>query len=354
MEKRMKKILIVRLSAIGDVVMASPLAHAFKNTYTDSHITWLVEEAAIEVLRGNPDIDEILVWPRGKWRKLWKERRIHLLVRELFSFVRNLRKKPGYDLAVDVQGLFKSGIWTYLSGARQKVGLGSKEGSRILMNRVVDRTGPSDRISSQYLLLARDLDLETDGFPMTVPILPDDDRFAEGFIVENRLEKGFVTLCPFTTRPQKHWFDERWVQLAHRLIGQSGLSSVLLGGPGDKPAAGRILNGAQETITSMTGNTTIKQAAAIIKRSSLLIGVDTGLTHMGFALGVPTIALFGATRPYLDTDWMPGKVLYHPHECSPCRRSPTCDDDHTCMKAISIDEVLSAAESLLKNEGGAP
>ena len=85
-----------------------------------------------------------------------------------------------------------------------------------------------------------------------------------------------------------------------------------------------------------------------MKRSSLLIGVDTGLTHMGYALGTPTIALFGATRPYLDTDWMPGKVLYHPHECSPCRRDPTCDGDFTCMKAISTDEVLNSAAGLLE------
>ena len=349
MDKKMKRILIVRLSAIGDVVMASPLAHAFKNTFRDSHVTWLVEESAIEVLRGNPHIDEIVVWPRGKWRKLWKERQILALVKEFFSFVGNLRKKPKYDLAVDIQGLLKSGIWTFLSGAREKVGLGSKEGSRILMDRVVDRTGPSDRISSQYLLLARNLGLETDGFPMKVPILPEDDRFADDFITGNGLGNGFITLCPFTTRPQKHWFDDRWTRLANQFIDRYGLPSVLLGGPGDIPAAGRILKGAQKTITNITGKTTIKQAGAIIRRSSLLIGVDTGLTHMGFALSVPTIALFGATRPYLDTDWMPGNVLYHPYECSPCRRSPTCDNDFTCMKAITTDEVVNAAVEFLEN-----
>lgn len=350
----MKKILIVRLSAIGDVVMASPLAHAFKNTNRDSHITWLVEESAAEVLRGNPHIDEVLIWPRGRWKGLLKAGRISALIKEFFSLTRELRRKPGFDLAVDIQGLLKSGIWTFLSGARQKIGLGSKEGSRILMDRVVERTGPSDRISSQYLQFADDLALVTDGFPMMVPTLPEDDQFAEDFITTNGLARGFITLCPFTTRPQKHWFDERWVLFANRIMDQRGLLSVLLGGPLDKPAAGKISGAANGTIISITGETTLKQAAAIIRRSSLLAGVDTGLTHMGFALGTPTVALFGATRPYLYTDWMPGKVLYHPHECSPCRRNPTCEGDHTCMKAISTNEVMASAKILLGPEGGSP
>ena len=350
----MKRILIVRLSAIGDVVMASPLAHAFKNTHGDSHITWLVEESAAEVLRGNPHIDEILIWPRGKWKKLLRTGRISALIKEFLSLTRKLRKKPAFDLAVDIQGLLKSGLWTFLSGARQKVGLGSKEGSRILMDQVVERTGPSDRISSQYLQLAGDLALEIDGFPMMVPTLPEDDRFADDFIAAKGLAGGFITLCPFTTRPQKHWFDERWVVLANRIMEQHGLLSVLLGGPLDIRAAGNISGAANETIINITGETTLKQAAAIIRRSSLLAGVDTGLTHMGFALGTPTVALFGATRPYLDTDWMPGKVLYHPYECSPCRRNPTCESDYTCMKAISTDEVMVAAEVLMGLEGGHP
>lgn len=344
----MKRILVVRLSAIGDIVMASPLARAFKDTYRDSSITWLVEEPSIEVLRGNPHIDEILVWPRGKWKKLWKERRIASLIKEFFSFRRKLRRKPGYDLAVDIQGLLKSGICTFLSRADLKVGLGSREGSRMLMDRVVDRTGPSDRISSQYLLLARDLDLKTDGFPMMVPTFPEDDQFAEKMITEHKLGKGFIVLCPFTTRPQKHWFHERWEELATSLFNSNGLPSVILGGPGDLEASQNILRLSRANICSMVGKTTIKQAAAMIKHSALLVGVDTGLTHMGYALEIPTIALFGATRPYLNTDWMPGKVLYHPHECSPCRRSPTCDGDFTCMKAITVQEVVNAAALFLE------
>ena len=348
----MKRILIVRLSAIGHVVMASPLAQALKNSWEDSHVTWLVEEASAEVLRGNPYIDEIIIWPRGRWQKLRAQNRIYQLVREFFAFRKDLRKKPEFDLALDIQGLLKSGIWTFLSGAHQKIGLGSREGSRYLMDKVVDRTGPSDRISSQYLLLATQLDLDTNGFPMTVPVFPADRSFAEEIMGESGSRNGYAVLCPFTTRPQKHWFDDRWAELAAGLMKKAGLPSVILGGPADISSSQRIEEISGGSVRNLTGRTTIKQAAAIIERASLVVGVDTGLTHMGYALKTPTIALFGATRPYLDTDWMPGKVLYHPRECSPCRRNPTCEEDYTCMKSILVVEVLSAADSLLTHEGG--
>jgi heptosyltransferase-1 len=345
-----KNILIVRLSAIGDVVMASPLPRSLKLTYPEARVTWLVEEGSREILAGNPYIDEIIVWPRAEWKKLQAKGQYGLVLNQFTSLVRQLRTPPRFDLALDIQGLFKSGLWTFLSGARHRVGLGSKEGSRILMDRVIERSGPSDRISSQYLLLAEKLGLKTDGFPMMMPILPDDERFAEGFISRNSLSRGYIAFCPFTTRPQKHWFENRWAELAVGFRDHFGLPAVVLGGPGDVEASKRIQDLSGDTMLSLVGKTTIKQAAAIIGHSFLAVGVDTGLTHIGYALGVPTVALFGATRPYLHTDTMPGVVLYYPHECSPCRRSPTCDGLFPCMEAITVDEVMEVASKMMRKE----
>jgi heptosyltransferase-1 len=346
-----KNILIIRLSAIGDVVMASPLIGACRRSMPESRLAWLVEEISQSVLEANPDLDEIIVWPRNKWRKLSRERRYWTLAKEFFGFVKQLRMK-GFDLAIDAQGLLKSGLWAYLSGAPERVGIGSKEGSQHLMTRVVDRSGASDRTSSQYLLLAEALGLDVSDFRMTMALSRDAVEYANRFAAS--LDTLYMVFCPFTTRPQKHWMEERWIELLEVTTDKMDLTVVLLGGPGDRAASEKILPVEGQNRVNLTGKTTLQQAAAIMKQSALVIGVDTGLTHMGFALGVPTVALFGATRPYLNTEGMPGTVLYHPLECSPCRRSPTCESDYTCMKAISTDEVLSTAESLLKNEGGAP
>ncbi|MDT8367431.1 MAG: glycosyltransferase family 9 protein [bacterium] len=339
----MDKVLIVRLSAIGDLVMASPLIGAFKRTWPQARLTWLVEETSKAVLEANPGLDEIIVWPRARWRKLLRDRRYLTLLKEIRSFVAELRKRR-FDLAVDAQGLLKSGIWVWLSGARERVGIGSREGSRFLMTEVISREGASDGLSSQYLLLAEALGLETEPFEMEMALSDDAEKYARQF--KRSIGSEYIVFAPFTTRPQKHWIQKRWPKVAHHLFCELGLKTVILGGWGDVEAADRMVENASGII-NLAGKTSLQQAGAVIARSSLLIGVDTGLTHMGIALEVPTIALFGATRPYLDTTGTSGEVLYHKLDCSPCRRSPTCDGDFTCMKAISAEEVIRTARRLL-------
>ena len=342
-----KKILIIRLSAIGDLVMASPLIGAFKRTWPQTKLTWLVEEGSRAVIEANPGLDEIIVWPRARWRELSREKQYLTLAREIRSFVGELRKRR-FDLAVDAQGLMKSGIWAWLSGAAQRVGIGSREGSRYLMTRVVSRDGASDGLSSQYLLLAKALGLDTGTFDMDVPLSDEAIRHAEKF--KESSGTSYIALAPFTTRPQKHWFEERWVETAEELTRETGMAIVILGGPGDADSAQHLADAIGEGSFNLAGKTSIQEAAAVISLSSLLIGVDTGLTHMGIALRVPTIALFGATRPYLNTTGTSGKVLYHRMECSPCRRNPTCDDDFTCMKEITSREVVDTAISSLERQ----
>lgn len=340
----MEKILIVRLSAIGDLVMASPLIGAFQRTWPQARLTWLVEEGSKAVIEANPALDEIIVWPRGRWRKLLREKRFLTLGKEIRTFVKDLRNNR-FDLAVDAQGLLKSGIWTWLSGAPRRVGIGSREGSRFLMTRVVSREGASDGLSSQYLLLAEALGLQTDPFTMEVALSDAAVRYAAKF--REKIGTPYLALSPFTTRPQKHWFEKRWSQLSDHLFCEFGLKTVILGGREDMESADRFAENARGMI-NLAGRTTLQEAGAVIQGSSLLVGVDTGLTHMGIALDVPTVALFGATRPYLDTTGTSGKVLYHKLDCSPCRRNPTCDGKFPCMDAITTGEVLKAAKELLK------
>ncbi len=175
--------------------------------------------------------------------------------------------------------------------------------------------------------------------------------FADRIIAEHDLSDGYAVLCPFTTRPQKHWIEERWAPLAARIQTDLGLTPVLLGGPADREAATRIADAADTPLVDLAGRTSLIEAAALIERASLLIGVDTGLGHMGIAFGTPSLLLFGSTCPYLDTTRANARVLYHKLDCSPCKRRPTCDGAFTCMRLITIDEVLDAARGVL---GAAP
>lgn len=342
-----ERVLLVRLSAIGDVIFASPLAAAFRRAYPDAYLAWLAEPGCAPLLRHHPDLDAVIEWPGPTLRRLWRERRLPALAAQLRRLRRELR---GYrfDLAVDLQGLLKSALPVRLCGAPQRIGLGSREGSRLLLTRVVPREPPGARarIGSEYLHLTRTLGLPVADFSMAVHFAAGDASAAETLLVEAGLERGFFALCPFTTRAQKHWLAPRWAELAARLRADTGLPSVLLGGPDDVEAGAEIAAASAGAAVSLAGRTSLLAAAAVIDRSRALVAVDTGLGHMGIARRRPTLLLFGSTLPYTDTGRADARVLYHPRACSPCRRRPTCDGRFDCMRDITVDEVIAALRAL--------
>jgi heptosyltransferase I len=240
----------------------------------------------------------------------------------------------------------KSGFLTWLSGAGQRIGLGSREGSRWLMTRVFNKGGEPRRIGSEYLQFARDLELPVEPFEMQIGLSEADRAKAASLVETHGLERGFVVICPFTTRPQKHWLTESWCRLIDEVGHQWELPVVMLGGPGDREAAGDIFCSKPARLVNLVGETSLREAAAIIALANLLVGVDTGLTHMGIAMNRPTLSLFGSTRPYLDTTHDNARVIYHPRDCSPCRRNPTCQGAFYCMVDITVEEVMARAADL--------
>lgn len=340
------KILIVRLSALGDVVIATPLIRALYESYENVSIDWLVQPEAAGLIQANPYLSRVIIWPKSEWLKLFKKLNWIQLIRKIILF-RNLLKNNKYSIVVDTQGLMKSGFLAWLSGAPDRIGLNSHEGSQWLMTRVVQGDKGGARIGSEYLSLAKALNLSHHLFEMHIATSKEDVSYTQTVINEHRLESGYAIICPFTTRPQKHWFNDDWQSLFRRLNDECSLKVMVLGGPGDFDAALNLINDSEQ-IVNLVGQTSLSQAAALIQRASLVVGVDTGLTHIGIAMSAPTIGLFGSTRPYLDTGKDNAKVIYHPLDCSPCRRNPTCDDRFDCMRGIKVDEVLELAKTLMR------
>lgn len=351
-----RNVLLVRLSARGDIVFSSPMVRAFRRTHPRARITWLAESHTKNLIEHHPELDEILVWDRNAWKRLWKERRFGELIREVQAFVAELRKRR-FDLAVDMQGLLRSGIMTFLSGAPTRIGLRPKEGSQIFMTRVVDRhrnRGDRAKISSEYLYLAQELGLDTSEFRMEVPLSHQDRQFARDWKGEEGLDGGYAVAIPFTTRPQKHWFEDRWADLLERVGGELGLPPVVLGGPGDREALERIQAGTGTPLRSLVGKTSLSQAAAVIQGASLVVGVDTGLTHMGIAFDRPTVTIFGSNIPYTEPPTKRARVLVHWLDCSPCKGNPTCNGDYTCMRLIHPQDVLDAAREVMAQDDRDP
>lgn len=345
----MNNILIVRTSAIGDVVFASPVAASLRRTYPKAHIAWLVEPGIDALVRHSPFVDECILWPQAELKALWRAGRRLEFFRRVRAFRRLLRSK-NFDTVLDLQGLLKSGLLARMTNAPRRIGLGSREGSQWLMTEVLPRGGEVERISSEYLHLARQLRLDCGDFMPEIHPAPQAEERALAMLAGHGLSPGkYAVFAAFTTRPQKHWIEDAWVRLAPMVREKTGLTPVLLGGPADREAADRIIS-ASPGLVDLVGKTGLGEAAALVKHSGALIGVDTGLTHMGIAFSVPTVAIFGSTCPYTVTGRGNARVVWLGMACSPCKRKPTCGGKWTCLRDITPERVLGELVAAMRSQ----
>lgn len=350
--ERPPRILVVRLSALGDVIMASGLLPALRAAHPGAEITWLVEPAAAPLLAGHPRLDHLIVWPRAEWRRLWRERRYLAWLRAVLALRRRLRDGR-FDLALDSQGLLKSAVWSWLSGAPRRVSLIGWEGSHHLATErlVPEDRGPRRHFGAEYRALAEHLGAPAGAFQPDLVPGPTAHAAAQAALAQARAAAGLdahtplAVLCPWTTRPQKHWLEDQWLALARQAQAR-GLQPLILGGPADA-AASDALAARLPGLLHLAGKLPLDASLAVIASARLLVGVDTGLTHAGTALKVPTVALFGSTGPYLDAGLPTTRVLYSGRSCSPCHRRPSCDGRFDCMRDHTAESVWAAAEAVL-------
>lgn len=342
-----KRVLIIRPSAIGDVVFASAFPAAVRRRYPDAHITWLIEPGMEALIANDPCIDECILWPKAEWKALWRARRWVELLQRIVMFRRQLKKRR-FDTVLDLQGLLKSGIFAWWSGAPRRIGLGSREGSQWMMTEVVPRGGDVARISSEYLHLATQLGLECTDFMPTLHLDAAAEARARAMLLALGLAPGrYAVFAAFTTRAQKHWFDDAWQRLATMVQQQTGLTPLLLGGPGNVTAAAQLAQ-RMPALVNHVGKTSLNEAAALIRHAGAVIGVDTGLTHMGIAFAVPTIAIFGSTCPYTNPGRHNARVIWLGLPCSPCRRKPICGGAYQCLRDITAEKVMTELSAVLE------
>ena len=332
---------------MGDIVMASPVAETIKRERPNSHICWMVQPEYRLLLEDNPYVDEVICWDKKHWQSLFKQHKYLSLWREIRALKKRLQSKK-FEFAIDLQGLLKSGFLAWLSGAKHRIGLGSREGSGLLMTKTISRNmGDQAQIGSEYRYIVNQLGFPEKEWQMLVPVSEEIAASSRALLPEGFGDDAYAVICPFTTRPQKHWFDDYWQQLILRIRGRYQLRTIILGGPAEQAQGEQLARG--NGAINLAGSTSLQQAGAIIKNASLLIGVDTGLTHMGHAFKIPTIALFGSTCPYSHTGLETSSIIYLDKFCSPCKRNPTCGGKFQCMREITPDLVLTELKSLMKN-----
>lgn len=340
------RILVIRSSAIGDLVFSSPFAAALRRTYPSAHIAWLVEPGMDALLQSNPHIDELILWPKKDWQTLLKKKKLLTFWQNIRAYSKLLQSYH-FDWVLDLQCLLKSGILAKMTKAPRRTGLGSTEGSQYLMTEVIPKGGDIARISSEYLYLAQQLKLDVGDFIPELYLPQASYVRAQELLQTHHLQaKQYAVIAPFTTRPQKHWFEDAWQQLITQLQQEYDMTTVVLGGPDNQEAAKRICEGSSGGI-SLAGQTSITETAALVESAGLLVGVDTGVTHMSIAFNTPAVILFGSTCPYTQTCRDNAHVLWLGMSCSPCKRRPICFGSFPCMRYLTPQRVMQEVKSVL-------
>jgi heptosyltransferase I len=336
------RILIVKLSAIGDVVQALPALEAIKRTFPGSEIDWAVEEAAADILEEHPLIQCLLVSRRKEWIRLLRRPTTFLRgINGMIAFIGELRGKR-YDIAIDLQGLLKSGVVIGLAHAKRKIGFaGTRELSYLFLNERLPAYDIEKHALERYLDVARYLGAVDPPPVCTLPI------GRELTIMQARLRglvprgRKIVVLNPMARWKTKLWQEEKFAQLADRLILERNAVVVLTGSSGDRVVTGRIRSMMKQQAMDWAGETTLRELAALAALADLFITTDTGPMHLAAAAGGKVVALFGPTAPWRTGPYGPAHVVVRAGiSCSPCFRRD-CKDEVRCMGAISVEDVMA-------------
>ncbi len=335
------KILIIKLSAIGDVVQTLPAVEAIKRRFPDAQITWVVEEAAAGILEGHPAVSQVLVSRRKTWlRQLRSGTPFSEGVTGIHTFLQELRSVH-YDIAVDFQGLLKSGIIIGLARASRKVGFaGTRELSYLFLNERLPAYDREQHALERYLAVARYFGATDPAATCSLPIS------SEKVNIRARVQKirtpgrRLVVVNPVARWNTKLWPEPFFSALADRLIKDKQADVIFTGSAGDRSVSQRILANMQYPAVDWSGATSLKELAALSTLSDLFITTDTGPMHLAAAAGARVLALFGPTAPWRTGPYGQGHIVLRTGiACSPCFKR-SCEKATVCMSGISVDDVM--------------
>jgi lipopolysaccharide heptosyltransferase II len=284
-----QRILVIKPSALGDIVHALPVLSALRRRFPRAHLAWAVNRAYEPLLQGHPDLDATLPFDRGAVRKGWLQG-----VRALTGYLHRLRKEA-FDLTIDLQGLLRSGLMTLATGAPRRVGFSSaREGSRWCYTDAIDLPRLGMHAVDRYWGVAKALGACDGPITFRVPIQPTAAQWAAEALAG--LPRPWLVLAVGSRWLTKRWLPEHFAELAIRSHAQFGASVVFIGGPEEvelSKCVGDRLPGPRK---DLTGRTTLAQLAAVLARADVLLANDTGPLHLAVALGRPVVAAYTCTK----------------------------------------------------------
>lgn len=290
MEEKKQKLLLIKLSSLGDVIFNIPLANALKNAGYE--ITWLVSEKGIQVVENNPCVDKTILVPIKKW----KSRGFCLEnFKEYLAILKQLRDEK-FDIAIDSQMMLKSLYWLLFCGAKRRII--SKEGRELSVlggNEWIDNISyaPDSPIVLNYLRYAEHLGIKVDNIQVSLPpSTPQTVEKIDKLLSNFDATKSLVVIAPATTWVNKHWNKDNWKKVVENIAEKCNL--VFTGGPCDNDLIEYISGG---KYLNLAGKTDISELIELFSRANLVMAPDSGSAHLAWATGKPAVITIFTCTP---------------------------------------------------------
>jgi len=347
-------ILVMRYRFIGDTILTVPFLRNLRHRYPDGRIDLMVAPYSSDVLRGIPYVNEMIVYDPPTIHA--DSRGEHTTLSSKFAFIKSLRRN-NYDKAYVLKRSLSSAIIALLSGARERIGFDTEKRGLLLTKRVPYRHDQHEVENFLDLLRADGGEIVDDH--LEAWLSEEEEKFSDSFLASGNIEENdaILGIHPFTAVRERAWHEDNFIDVACRLGKASGVKTVIFGGPGDVNLLSPFIQGIDPPPLVAAGRTDLSQAMALIKKCSLLICNDSGVMHLGAALGTPLIALFGPQSPVKFGPWGDkSRIIYKDFPCSPCRQrffeecTPSSRGKPMCMETITPEEVVKIAKEMLEGK----
>lgn len=345
------KILIVKMSAIGDVIHTLPALNAVRKKFPKACITWLVEEDAADIVLGHQALDRVIVSKRKKWiKKLFSGEYYHSF-RQIRLFINQLRDTH-YDMIIDFQNLFKSGVMVMLARGSQKIGFDKgmehSENSHVFYNKKIAPVSMEIHALKRGLILLESLGIYCKKIEYHLPLTQKDRLDIDKVLKLKGIkkEKSIICINPQATWPTKLWKPEKFAALSDRLNKEFNAQIVFTGADADKDEINTIISMMKTSAINLAGLTTLKMLAALYEKTACLVTTDTGPMHLAAAMGTKIAAIFGPTAPWRTGPYGSSNfIIRSPLLCSPCFKRQCTSKQ--CMEKISVADVMQGVNKLM-------
>ncbi len=346
-----RNVLLIQLGEIGDVVLATPTFRAVKETFPGVRLSVLVRKPCASLLEADPNLDEIIEVTKSG-------RKISEVGRENFDLVRRLRRAR-YDLAIDLRTGDRGTILAFLSGAPVRIARrdpGQPFWRKWMLTHLLpdQPPGPSPLHpgADQSLRLVRALGIDTKDSSPRLAVPARASAQIQGLLRSIGFGAGerWITINPCSRRKYKEWVHDRWAEVADGIWEQHRIPAIFVGAPEESGTAEGIVRRCAGRAFNLAGRTTLGELAALLARSTVHLGVDSAPPHIAFAVGTPTVTIFGPSdwKGWVVTDAI-HRVVMPDWNCAPCSDTG-CKDSHRslCLEGLGTDAVVREVVAVLE------